>query len=134
MKTVFLLLVMVLVGVAGVAAGVFGQPYLSKAGILGPADSHQEKEDTTSRTQDTVSALGRLEPESEIVKVSAPSDVARMNAISSASAPIAAAVSARTSSLRASTSSMPLQPIVICASIAATIASRAGNVSGPTAA
>jgi HlyD family secretion protein len=66
-----IILIVVVALVAGVA-GVFGHPYLQKMGVLSPGDTRAPQPNGKSDSARAVTALGRLEPESEVVQVSVP--------------------------------------------------------------
>ncbi|MCI0459598.1 MAG: efflux RND transporter periplasmic adaptor subunit [Gemmataceae bacterium] len=66
-------IILLFAGVALVAgaAGVFGQPYLQKIGVIGPSDTRPPQVNGKQDPARAVTSLGRLEPESQVIQVSA---------------------------------------------------------------
>jgi HlyD family secretion protein len=77
MKALGIIILLLVVALAGGAAGIFGQPYLKKLGVPLPGDAYSAQPDAPrdpgrQDPQAEVTALGRLEPQSQIILVSAP--------------------------------------------------------------
>ena len=75
MKALRVILLLVVGALAGLAAALYGVPYLQQSGLLKRDDSVVARTDgkaSPGADKRDVNALGRFEPESEIIQVSAP--------------------------------------------------------------
>src|SRR3954451_12629134 len=71
MKAIRTLILLTVTALAGAVAGYFGHPYLQEYGFPQLGETHELRPSLKTGGDRTVTALGRLEPESQIVQVSA---------------------------------------------------------------